>query len=84
MISVYVLVKIEGGTENEVLNSLMTISQMRKASLTYGIYDLCIDFLFKSLDEMDEIIFNVLRKIPHIKETVTLVSSRIIRPPMDF
>jgi DNA-binding Lrp family transcriptional regulator len=78
MIFVYVLAKLEAGTENEVLNSLKSISQVRKASLTYGIYDLCIEALFKTLDELDDFVFNVIRKIPGIKETATLVTSRII------
>ena len=84
MISVYVFGKIELGTENEVLNSLKNISQVRKVSLTYGDYDLCIEALFKSLEELDDVIFNVIRKVPGIKETVTLVTSRSIHPPMGF
>ena len=80
MIFVYVLGKLVAGTENEVLNSLKSISQVRKASLTYGTYDLCIEALFKNLEELDDFIFNVVRKIPGIKETVTLVTSRVISP----
>ena len=51
MIFVYVLGKVEAGTENEVLNSLKSINQVRKASLTYGIYDLCIEALFQHQEE---------------------------------
>jgi DNA-binding Lrp family transcriptional regulator len=78
MIFVYVLAKLEAGTENEVLSSLKSIRQVRKASLTYGIYDLCVEALFKTLDELDDFVFNVVRKIPGIKETATLVTSRTI------
>jgi DNA-binding Lrp family transcriptional regulator len=78
MILVYILGKVETGTENEVLTSLKSINQVRKASLTYGIYDLCIEALFKNLEELDDFIFNVVRKISGIKETVTLVTSRVI------
>ena len=78
MIFVYVLAKIEAGTENEVLKSLKTISQVRKASLTYGIYDLCIEGLFKSLEDLDDFVFNNVIKIPGVKETATLVTSRSI------
>jgi DNA-binding Lrp family transcriptional regulator len=69
---------LEAGTENEVLNSLKSINQVRKASLTYGTYDLCIEALFKDIDKLDDFIFNVVRKIPGIKETATLVTSRTI------
>ena len=83
MISVYILGRLEAGTETEVLNSLKSINQVRKASLTYGIYDLCIEALFKNLEELDDFVFNVLRKIPGIKETVTLVTSRSISSQPD-
>lgn len=78
MIFVYILGKVGAGTENEVLTSLKSINQVRKASLTYGIYDLCIEALFENLEELDDFIFNVVRKISGIKETVTLVTSRVI------
>ena len=84
MIFVYILGRLEAGTENEVLNSLKSISQVRKASLTYGIYDLCIEALFKNLEELDDFVFNAVRKMPGIKETATLVTSRSISPPMGF
>jgi DNA-binding Lrp family transcriptional regulator len=83
MIFVYVLGKLEAGTENEVLNSLKSIRQVRKVSLTYGIYDLCIEALFTNLEELDDFVFNVVRKIPGIKETVTLVTSRSISSQPD-
>jgi DNA-binding Lrp family transcriptional regulator len=78
MFSVYILGKVEAGTENEVLNSLKSISQVRKVSLTYGIYDLCIEALFKDMDKLDDFVFNVVRKVPGIKETVTLITSKTI------
>ena len=83
MIFVYILGRLEAGTENEVLKSLKSVNQVRKASLTYGIYDLCIEALFKSLEELDDFVFNVVRKIPGIKETVTLVTSRTISSQPD-
>ncbi len=78
MIFVYVLAKLEAGTENEVLAELKTIKQVRKASLTYGIYDICIEALFKSLDELDDFVFNIVRKIHGVRETATLVTSRSV------
>jgi DNA-binding Lrp family transcriptional regulator len=78
MFSVYILGKVEAGTENEVLNSLKNLSPMKKASLTYGVYDLCIEAHFKTMEELDDFVFNVIRKVPGIKETVTLITSKTI------
>jgi DNA-binding Lrp family transcriptional regulator len=78
MISAYVLGKVEAGTEKEVLNSLKNIKEMKKASLTYGTYDLCIEAQFKTMEELDNFVINELRKINGIKETVTLIASRTV------
>ncbi len=78
MIFVYILAKIEAGTENKILDSLKNTSQISKASLTYGIYDLCVEAQFKTMEELDNFVINVMRKIPGIKETVTLITSRAI------
>jgi len=78
MISAYVLGKVEAGTEKEVLNSLKSVKEMKKASLTYGTYDLCIEAQFKNMEELDNFVINVLRKINGIKETVTLIASKTV------
>jgi DNA-binding Lrp family transcriptional regulator len=53
---------------------------VRKASLTYGIYDLCVEAQFKTMEELDDFVINSVRKIPGVKETVTLITSRFIFP----
>lgn len=78
MIYAYILGKLETGTENQVLNSLKNIKEMKKASLTYGVYDLCIEGQFKTMEELDNFLINQLRKINGIKDTVTLIASRTV------
>jgi DNA-binding Lrp family transcriptional regulator len=51
---------------------------MKKASLTYGVYDLCIEGQFKTMEELDNFVINQLRKINGIKDTVTLIASRTV------
>ena len=78
MIFVYILAKIEAGKEDKILDSLKKTSQVSKASLTYGIYDLCVEAQFKTMEALDNFVVNVLRKIPGINETVTLLTSRAV------
>lgn len=78
MIFVYILAKIETGAENRILESLKNTNQVGKASLTYGVYDLCVEAQFKTMEELDDFVVNVVRKIPGVKETVTLITSRTI------
>jgi len=78
MIYVYILGKIETGTEQDVLNSLKNVKQMKKASLTYGIYDVCIEAQFTSMENLDNFVLEVLRKVKGIKDTVTLIASKTV------
>lgn len=78
MVLAYVLAKIETGNEIEILNRLKGIYGLNRASLTYGIYDLCIEAQLETMEELDSFVFNKIRKIPGVKETVTLVTSKTI------
>jgi DNA-binding Lrp family transcriptional regulator len=80
MIFVYILGKVEAGTEAGVLDKLKNVNQVRKASLTYGVYDLCVEAQFKNMEELDEFLIDVVRKIQGIKDTVTLITSRAVFP----
>ena len=78
MIFVYILAKIEAGTEDKILELLKSTRQIGKASLTFGVYDLCVEAQFKTMEELDRFVINTLRKVPGVKETVTLITSRAI------
>ena len=78
MIYAYILGKVKAGAEQEILKMLKNVKRLKKASLTYGIYDICIEGEFKTMEELDEFILNVIRKIPGIQETVTLIASKTI------
>jgi len=78
MIHAYILGKVQAGTETDILNALKNVTHMKKASLTYGVYDLCIECEFKTMDELDDFILNVVRKMQGIRETVTLIASKTV------
>jgi DNA-binding Lrp family transcriptional regulator len=78
VIYAYVLGKLKAGAEQEILNMLKNVRRLKKASLTYGIFDICIEGEFKTMEELDEFILNVIRKIPGIQETVTLIASKTV------
>jgi len=70
--------KVETGAEQDILSALKNVKNLRKASLTYGVYDVCIEGEFKTMEELDDFILKVIRKISGIKETVTLIASKTI------
>lgn len=77
MIFAYILSKLEKGYEVDVLNALKNFEQVEKASIIYGIYDLFIEARFKNMEELDEFVFNAVRKTPGIKDTCTLIVAKI-------
>lgn len=75
MILAYVLAKIEAGKDRDALKKIKTAKGVKKARATYGTYDLVVEVSFDSIEELDEFVFDRLRKIPHVKETVTVICS---------
>jgi DNA-binding Lrp family transcriptional regulator len=70
----YVLAKVEAGKDKEVLNETKKILGVKQAVPTYGVYDLHVEVSFETMEELDRFIFDKIRRIPGIKETVTLVA----------
>ena len=76
MIVAYILAKVEAGKDEEVLRETMKMSGVRQAISTYGTYDLHVEVSFDALEELDRFVFEKIRKVPGIKETVTLIAPR--------
>jgi DNA-binding Lrp family transcriptional regulator len=70
----YVLAKVEAGRDKEVLQEVKKRIGVRQATPIYGVYDLHVEVSFTTMEELDKFIFDEIRRIPGIKETVTLVA----------
>ena len=74
MIVAYILAEVEAGKDAEILAQAKKIPGVKQATPTYGVYDLHVEVSFGTMEELDRFIFDDIRKIPGIKETVTLVA----------
>lgn len=70
----YVLAKVEAGKDQEVLREVKKKLGVKQAVPTYGVYDLHVEVSFTLMEELDRFIFDEIRRIPGIKETVTLIA----------
>jgi len=70
----FVLAKVEAGKDEEVVKELRKISGVKRAIPTYGMYDLHVEVAFDTMEELDRFIFEKIRRIPGIKETITLIA----------
>jgi len=78
MVTAYILAKIESGKDKEVLDEVKKMAGVRGAVPTYGMYDLHVEVVFDSTDELDKFIFDKIRRIQGVKETVTLIGFKRI------
>jgi DNA-binding Lrp family transcriptional regulator len=74
LIHAFVLGKVEAGKDEAVLTEVKRSVGVQHATPTYGVYDLHVEVTFKSKDELDRFIFDKIRRIPGVKETVTLIA----------
>ena len=77
LIVAYVLAKVEAGKDQEVLREVKMMQGVRQVTPTYGVYDLHVEVSFETMEELDKFIFDGIRKISGIKETVTLTALRV-------
>jgi DNA-binding Lrp family transcriptional regulator len=70
-----VLAQVEAGKDEEVLSEAKRMSGVKKIVSTYGTYDLHMEVAFDSMEQLDNFVFNEIRLVDGIIETVTLVAS---------
>jgi DNA-binding Lrp family transcriptional regulator len=77
MVVAYSLIKAESEKDHEVFFALSSRNEVKEVALAYGIYNLIAKIEVESPEALEVFIFNVLRKIPEVKDTTTLIASRI-------
>ena len=78
MVTVYIMVKVTAGKDEEVFRKIRKLEQIKEASVTYGAYDLILRVEFQRIEEVDEFVFDVLRRIPDVSETVSIIVAKKI------
>jgi DNA-binding Lrp family transcriptional regulator len=70
----YILAKVEAGKDEEVVKEIRKMAGVTRAIPTYGMYDLHVEVSFDTMEELDKFIFEKIRRVPGIRETITLVA----------
>ncbi len=76
MVVAYSLIKADSGKDARILAIIRRRKEVKEVALTYGVFDLIAKIEVDSPEALDTFIFDVLRKIPEVKETTTLITSR--------
>lgn len=69
----FILVKTVPGKDREIYNKLREHKEVREAVPVFGIYDIIIRVDVREDTDLDSFVFNKLRKIEGITETMTLI-----------
>ncbi len=77
MVIAYCLMKAHPGKDFRVFALMKRMKEVKEVALTYGTFDLIAKVEVNSSEDLNDFIFNILRKIQEIKETTTLITSRI-------
>ncbi|MGQ9722518.1 MAG: Lrp/AsnC ligand binding domain-containing protein [Candidatus Jordarchaeum sp.] len=71
--SAYILIKTASGFEKKILSTLKEFGSIENADLVYGLYDIILKVSINSSEELDSFIFDVLRPMEGIVETMTCI-----------
>ena len=76
MVVAYTLLKTDPGRDEELRNKIAGLAGVLSAELIYGSYDVILKLEFKSTEELDEFIFESLRRMPGIRDTLTVITAK--------
>lgn len=70
----YVLLITEGGKESEVTQAMSGVKEITALHTVYGIHDIVVEVEVETMDKLKEIVFNNIRRLDHVKNTITLIT----------
>ena len=71
MASCYVLLNIEPGSEEKVLNEVRKVSQVKECHRVYGVYDMIAKVESGTMDSLKEVVTWKLRRLEGVRSTLT-------------
>jgi len=69
----FVLINVESGSEDEVLQELKTIEGVEEAYFSYGVYDLITKIKADTMDKLKEMVTRRIRTLSKVRSTLTLI-----------
>lgn len=68
----YVLIQCDLGSEEDIIDRIMKMPEVKEVRGTFGIYDVFCKIVSKDKEMLDQVITNKIRLIPKIRTTITL------------
>ncbi|MEM0117799.1 MAG: Lrp/AsnC ligand binding domain-containing protein [Conexivisphaerales archaeon] len=74
MPTAFVLLNVEPGGEEEVLQSLKSIPEIKEAYRVYGVYDTIVKLEAESAEKLKELITWKIRRLSKVRSTLTMLA----------
>jgi len=78
LVSAYIMMKMQVGMDDQVIEEIKKLEQIEVADATYGSYDLVIKVKFRTIEELDRFIFEKIRRVKGITETSSMIVAKEI------
>ena len=69
----FVLINSEIGGENEVLEELKKVKNVKEAHIVYGVYDIVAKVEAESMDKLKSVITWKIRRLDKVRSTLTMI-----------
>ena len=69
----FVLINAEIGSEDEVLQELRKIGNVKESYVVYGVYDVVAKVEADSMDKLKEIVTWKIRRLDRVRSTLTMI-----------
>jgi DNA-binding Lrp family transcriptional regulator len=69
----FVLINAEIGSEDEVLQELRKIGNVKESYVVYGVYDIVAKVEADSMDKLKEIVTWKIRRLDKVRSTLTMI-----------
>jgi len=73
MVNAFVLINVEPGSEENVMEQLKALNILEEAYISYGVYDIVIKVKADTMEKLKEAITTKIRTTPHVQATLTLI-----------
>jgi len=78
MVEAFVFINTEIGAEDEVMEALIKLPEVKEAMIVYGPYDVVVKVSTDTVENLRKLISEKIRKMSKIKSTTTLVVAKSI------
>lgn len=70
----YVLINVETGSDEEVLEGLKKVEGVVEAHTVYGVYDIIAKIEAGTMDKLKDIVAWEVRRLKNIRSTLTMIA----------